>query len=163
MGFGVTTAEYPEGCAVVFGGSGGLGRASAGLMAERGSDVVVTYKSNKADADSLVEEVRKLGRKASAVACDVTDRKSVDAVFKHAVETYKRVHTVVSAGGLVFDTGPLVDFKDESFRGVIETDVFGFYNIVKAGVPILREAKGASIVALITSAVSRTVPMDALR
>ncbi|KAL7895805.1 hypothetical protein HDV63DRAFT_366747 [Trichoderma sp. SZMC 28014] len=162
MGFGVTTAEYPEGCAVVFGGSGGLGRASAGLMAERGSDIVVTYKSNAADAESLVEEVRKLGRKATALACDVTDRKSVEAVFKHAVDTYKRVHTVVSAGGLVFDTGPLVDFKEESFRGVIETDVYGFYNIVKAGVPILREAKGASIVALITSAVSRTVPNDAL-
>ncbi|KAM0481575.1 hypothetical protein ACHAPX_003686 [Trichoderma viride] len=162
MGFGVDTPEYPEGCAVVFGGSGGLGRASAGLMAERGSDIVVTYRSNAADAESLVEEVRKLGRKASAVACDVTDRKSVEAVFKHAVDTYKRVHTVVSAGGLVFDTGPLVDFKDETFRSVIETDVHGFFNIVKAGVPILREAKGASIVALITSAVSRTVPCDAL-
>ncbi|KAM0451441.1 hypothetical protein ACHAO4_006116 [Trichoderma viride] len=163
MAFGVTTAEYPEeGCAVVFGGSGGLGRASAGLMAERGSNVVVTYRSNAADAESLVEEVRKLGRKASAIACDVTDLKAVEAVFKHAVDTYKSVHTVVSAGGLTFETGPLVDFKEASFRGVIETDVYGFYNIAKAGVPILREAKGASIVALVTSAVSRTVPCDAL-
>ncbi|KAK1250665.1 hypothetical protein MKX08_010668 [Trichoderma sp. CBMAI-0020] len=162
MAFGVTTAEYPEGCAVVFGGSGGLGRASAGLMAERGSDIVVTYRSNAADAESLVEEVRKLGRKASAVACDVTDPKAVEAVFKHAVDTYKRVHTVVSAGGLTFETGPLVDFTEQSFKGVIETDVYGFYNIVKAGVPVLRQAKGASIVALVTSAVSRTVPNDAL-
>lgn len=72
--------------------------------------------------------MRKLGRKASAIACDVTDRKAVEAVFKHAVETYKRVHTVVSAGGLVFDTGPLAEFKEEAFRGVIETDVYGFYN-----------------------------------
>jgi NAD(P)-dependent dehydrogenase (short-subunit alcohol dehydrogenase family) len=155
MAFGVSEAEFPsEGCAIVFGGSGGLGRASAGLLAERGSNIVVTYRSNAADAESLVEEVRKLGRKASAVACDVTDRKAVEAVFKHAVDTYKRVHTVVSAGGLVFDTGPLVDFKDESFRGVIETDVYGFYNIAKVGVPILREAKG--------SAVDRLVPLDAL-
>ncbi|KAL7926670.1 hypothetical protein ACQKWADRAFT_281035 [Trichoderma austrokoningii] len=162
MAFGVTTPEYPDGCAVVFGGSGGLGRASAGLMAERGSDIVVTYRSNAADAESLVEEVRKLGRKASAIACDVTDRKAVEAVFKHAVDTYKRVHTIVSAGGLVFDTGPLVDFTEESFRGVIETDVYGFYNIAKAGVPVLREGKGGSIVALITSAVDRLVPCDAL-
>jgi NAD(P)-dependent dehydrogenase (short-subunit alcohol dehydrogenase family) len=163
MAFGVSEAEFPsEGCAIVFGGSGGLGRASAGLLAERGSNIVVTYRSNAADAESLVEEVRKLGRKASAVACDVTDRKAVEAVFKHAVDTYKRVHTVVSAGGLVFDTGPLVDFKDESFRGVIETDVYGFYNIAKVGVPILREAKGSSFVALVTSAVDRLVPLDAL-
>ncbi|KAG6353281.1 hypothetical protein INS49_007580 [Diaporthe citri] len=135
MTFGVTQPEFAEGCAVVFGGSGGLGRASAGLMAERGSDVVVTYKSRRAEAESLVEELRKLGRQASAVACDVTDRKAVEAVFEHAVDTYKRVHTVVSAGGLVFGTGPLAQFADETFRGVIETDVYGFYNIAKAGVP----------------------------
>ncbi|KAF3074053.1 hypothetical protein V8C40DRAFT_285230 [Trichoderma camerunense] len=162
MAFGVTQPEFSEGCAVVFGGSGGLGRASAGLMAERGSNVVVTYRSRSADAESLVEELRKLGRKASAIACDVTDRKAVEAVFKHAVETYKRVHTIVSAGGLVFDTGPLSEFKEESFRGVIETDVYGFYNIVQVGVPVLREGKGGSFVALVTSAVSRTVPYDAL-
>ncbi|KAJ4859588.1 enoyl-(Acyl carrier protein) reductase domain-containing protein [Trichoderma breve] len=154
MAFGVTQPEFSEGCAVVFGGSGGLGRASAGLMAERGSNIVVTYRSRSADAESLVEELRKLGRKASAIACDVTDRKAVEAVFKHAVETYKRVHTIVSAGGLVFDTGPLAEFKEESFRGVIETDVYGFYNIVQVGVPVLREGKGGSFVALVTSALA---------
>ncbi|KAH8659896.1 hypothetical protein BX600DRAFT_466894 [Xylariales sp. PMI_506] len=162
MSFGVTTPDFPEGCAVVFGGTGGLGRASAGLMAERGSDIVVTYRSRAAEAEALVEELRKLGRNASAVPCDVTDRKSVDAVFEHAVKTYKRVHTVVSAGGLVFDTGPLAEFKWDSFRGVIETDVHGFFNIVQAGVPVLREGKGGSFVALVTSAVDRTVPLDAL-
>ncbi|KAF3016539.1 hypothetical protein E8E14_012076 [Neopestalotiopsis sp. 37M] len=162
MTFGVTTPDFPEGCAVIFGGSGGLGRASAGLIAERGSDIVVTYKSRAAEAESLVEEVRKLGRNASAVACDVTDRASVEAVFEHAVKTYKRVHTVVSAGGLVFDTGPLAAFKWDSFRGVIETDVYGFFNIVQAGVPVLRAGKGGSFVALITSATDRTVPQDAL-
>ncbi|KAK8048231.1 hypothetical protein PG994_009961 [Apiospora phragmitis] len=163
MAFGVTQPEFPEGCAVVFGGSGGLGRASAGLMAERGANVVVTYKSRAAEAESLVAEVCRLGRRASAVACDVTDRAAVEAVFRHAVATYKRVHTVVSAGGLVFDTGPLAAFQESSFRGVIETDVIGFFHIAQAGVPVLREGgPGGSFVALVTSAVSRTVPCDAL-
>jgi NAD(P)-dependent dehydrogenase (short-subunit alcohol dehydrogenase family) len=162
MTFGVTQPEFSEGCAVVFGGSGGLGRASAGLIAERGSNVVVTYRSRRAEAESLVEEVRMLGRQASAMACDVTDRTAVEAVFKHALDAYKRVHTIVSASGLVFETGPLAGFSEESFRGVIETDVYGFYNIAKVGVPVLREGKGGSFVALLTSAVSRTVPYDAL-
>lgn len=163
MAFGVTKPEYAsEGCAVVFGGSGGLGRASAGLMAERGANIVVTYRSKQAEAESLVAEVRQLGRQASAMACDVTDRAAVEAVFKHAVDTYRRVHTVVSAGGLVFDTGPLAQFKEESFRGVVETDIVGFFNIAQAGAPVLRAGGGGSFVALVTSAVSRTVPCDAL-
>ncbi|KAK8001063.1 hypothetical protein PG991_013285 [Apiospora marii] len=163
MAFGITKPEYPsDGCAVVFGGSGGLGRASAGLMAERGANIVVTYRSKQAEAESLVAEVRQLGRQASAVACDVTDRAAVEAVFQHAVDTYQRVHTVVSAGGLVFDTGPLAQFQEASFRGVVETDIIGFFHIAQVGAPVLRAGGGGSFVALVTSAVSRTVPCDAL-
>lgn len=160
--FGVSQPDFPEGCAVVFGGSGGLGRASAGLIAERGSNVVVTYRSRGARAEALVSEIRKLGRRASAMACDITDRSAVEAVFKHAVETYQRVHTVVMATGLVYETGALPHFQEASFRGVIETDVYGFFNIAQVGVPILREGKGGSIVAMTTLATSRTLPFNAL-
>lgn len=163
MSFGITTPDFPaSGCAIVFGGSGGLGAASAGLMAERGSDILVTYRSRAGEAQALVEKIRALGRKAEAIACDVTDAEQVRKVFSQAVKSFGRVHTVVSAGGLVFDTGPLADFKPSSFRGVIETDVVGFFNIAQAGIPVLREGKGGSFVALITCATQRTVPLDAL-
>jgi NAD(P)-dependent dehydrogenase (short-subunit alcohol dehydrogenase family) len=163
MSFGIDKPDFPAtGCALVFGGSGGLGAASAGLMAERGSDIVVTYRSRAGEAQALVEKIRALGRKAEAVACDVTDAEQVKAAFAQAVKRFGRVHTVVSAGGLVFDTGPLADFKPSSFRGVIETDVVGFFNIAQAGIPVLREGKGGSFVALITCATKRTVPLDAL-
>lgn len=161
MSYGITGSDYPNGCALVFGGSGGLGKASAGLMAERGSDIVVTYRSRADESRQFVEELRKLGRRAEALQCDVTDRAQVDAVFAQAVKAFGRVHTVVSAGGLVFDTGPLVDFKAEAFRGVIETDVIGFFNIAQAGIPVLRASKGGSFVAMITCATQRTVPLDA--
>jgi NAD(P)-dependent dehydrogenase (short-subunit alcohol dehydrogenase family) len=162
MKFGIKAPEYPAGCAVIFGGSGGLGQATAGLMAERGSDIVVTYRSRADETRQFVEKLRGLGYKAEAIACDVTDRAQVDAVYASAVKSFGRVHTVVSAGGLVFDTGPLADFKSESFRGVIETDVIGFFNIAQSGIPVLRAGKGGSFVALITCATQRTVPLDAL-
>lgn len=162
MNFGINTPDYPAGCAVVFGGSGGLGQASAGLMAQRGSDILVTYRSRADEASKFVEQLRGMGRKAEAMACDVTDRAQIDAVFAKAVKTFGRVHTIVSAGGLVFDTGPIADFKMESFRGVIETDVIGFFNIAQSGIPVLRAGKGGSFVGLITCATKRTVPLDAL-
>lgn len=162
MAYGIKTPEYPEGCTIVFGGSGGLGKATAGLMAERGSDILVTYRSRAAEAEAFAEELRGTGRRALAMSCDVTDRAQVDAVFARAVKDFGRVHTVVSAGGLVFDTGPIADFKFDSFRGVIETDVVGFFNIAQAGIPVLRAGKGGSFVALITCATQRTVPLDAL-
>ena len=50
--------------AVITGGSRGLGRDAALKLAAKGTDVVITYKSNKTEAENSVEAVRKLGRKA---------------------------------------------------------------------------------------------------
>ena len=78
-----------------------------------------------------------------------------------ALGEFGGIHTVVSAGGLVFRTAPLVDFDDEQFNAVIDTDVRGFFNIAKATVPSLR-VNGGSITALITTAIVRAAPTDAL-
>ncbi len=163
MSYGVTTPDFPaDGCAIVFGASGGLGNSTAGLLAERGANVVATYRSRAEPVNEVVADIRKLGRKATAMACDATKRESVEKVVAAALKEYGRIHTVVSASGLVFETGPMVEFKDEAFRDVIETDVFGFFNIAKAVVPSMRKSGGGSITALITSAVGKTVPDDAL-
>ncbi len=163
MAYGVTTPDFPgDGCAIVFGASGGLGQSTAGLLAERGANVVATYRSRPDPVNDVVAGIRKMGRKATAIECDVMTRASVDKVVSEALKEYGRIHTVVSAGGILFGTGPLIDFKDDEFRGVIETDVFGFFNISKAVVPALRKGGGGSITALITSAVSGIVPEDTL-
>lgn len=162
MTFGTPHPDFPAGCAIVFGASGGLGQATAGLMAQRGADVVLTYRSRPQEAEQVAVKIRELGRKAVAVACDVTDRVSVDAVVKTALAQFGRIHTVVSAGGLVFDTGPLAEFRPEAFRGVIETDVIGFFNIAQATIPAMRKGGGGSVVALVTCAINRNVPTDAL-
>lgn len=160
--YGVKTPDFPDdGCAIVFGASGGLGQATAGLIAQRGGNVVGTYHSREKPVADVVADIRKMGRRATAMACDVTDRASIAKVVSAALAEYGRIHSVISAGGLVFETKPMVDFSDEEFRGVIETDVFGFFNIAKETVPALRKG-GGSITALITCAVKRTVPEDIL-
>lgn len=163
MAFGVQEPDFPaSGCAIVFGGSGGLGAETAGLLAARGADVVLTYKSRAKKGEAVAAAIREQGRKATALDCDVTLRASVDRVVDTAIAEYGSVHTVVSGGGLVFRTAPLTDFTTEEFRNVIDADVMGFFNIAQSTVPAMRASGGGSITALITCAVGRTVPTDAL-
>lgn len=162
MPFGTQTPDFPDtGCAIVFGGSGGLGAETAGLLASRGCDVVLTYHSNQAKGEAVAAQINDLGRKGTAVKCDVTQRDQVDAALQTALDEHGSIHTVVSAGGLIFRTAPLPDFSAEEFRGVVEADIIGFFNIAQATVPKLRDTKG-TITALITCAVDRTVATDAL-
>lgn len=58
--------------AVITGGSRGLGRNAAIKLAEAGTDVVITYRSNRAEADNVVDEIRKHGRRAAALQLDVS-------------------------------------------------------------------------------------------
>jgi NAD(P)-dependent dehydrogenase (short-subunit alcohol dehydrogenase family) len=158
----VEGADFPEGCAIVFGGSGGLGGHIAGLLAQRGADVVVTYRSRQQAAGEVAAAIRAGGRRASVLACDVADRSAVNAVVQQAQAEYGRVHTVVSASGMVYDTGRLAELREDSFRGVIDTDVIGFFNISQAAVPALRRGGGGAVVAVVTTALAHVVPRTTL-
>ena len=64
--------------AVITGGSRGLGRSSAIKLAEAGTDVVITYRSNRAEADNVVAEIRKAGRRGVALQLDVSQVTALD-------------------------------------------------------------------------------------
>lgn len=67
--------------ALVTGGSRGLGRNMAISIAGKGIDVILTYKSKKDEALSVVEEIRESGQKAVALQLDVSDVKSFSSFF----------------------------------------------------------------------------------
>jgi NAD(P)-dependent dehydrogenase (short-subunit alcohol dehydrogenase family) len=73
--------------ALVTGGSRGLGKSMSLHIAAKGDDVVLTYNSKKADAEGVVKQIEQTGRKAAALALDVSDSKS----FGGFVEKLKEV------------------------------------------------------------------------
>jgi NAD(P)-dependent dehydrogenase (short-subunit alcohol dehydrogenase family) len=65
----MSTATVP--IALVTGGSRGLGRSTALHLAKSGTDVILTYKSGRAEADATVAEIESMGRRAHALPLDV--------------------------------------------------------------------------------------------
>ena len=154
--------DFPDGAAMVFGGSGGLGQSISRLLAARGATVAVTYHSRKAEADAVVDQIKARGGKAMAVHVDMTDAESVCKGAQAVVDKFGRIHSVISTGGLVFGNPDLADTDPTDFRNVVETDVIGFFNVAQATLPLMRKSGGGSYVGVITTAVSRTYPGDTL-
>lgn len=75
----MTNTQTATRIALVTGGSRGLGRSMALHLAERGTDILLTYKANAAEADEVVRRIRALGRKASAIRLDVADSRTFEA------------------------------------------------------------------------------------
>ncbi|WP_292010265.1 SDR family oxidoreductase [Chryseobacterium sp.] len=78
--------------ALVTGGSRGIGRNTALKIAQKGIDVILTYKSDKEAAEKVVDEIKSLGRKAAAFQLDTTNIKSFEG-FVEEVVVYLKEHT----------------------------------------------------------------------
>ncbi len=154
--------DFPDtGCAIVTGGSGGIGAAVAVLLAENGVDVVVTYNSNHGAAAETVAAVEAKGRRAQAVQVDLRDDAAVKAAVDAATGDFGGLHTLVSAHGPFIHMQHISKMSPQLFRETMETDTFGVFHLVHAALPHLRESRGA-LVAIATPAIQRYAVKDLL-
>ena len=138
-------AMFPAGAAIVFGGSGGIGQAVVLELARAGSDVAICYRSKKDAAERVADEVRALGRKATTHALDVTDPTQVQAAVAAAIAGHGRLHTVVWGAGPVVDQVHLGETTQEQWRKAIDIEVHGFFTVMQATLPHMREAGGSFV------------------
>ncbi|MFC4864233.1 SDR family NAD(P)-dependent oxidoreductase [Pseudomonas sp. BN606] len=94
----MTREAFPDGVALVVGGSGGMGQAICERLAEAGSDVVLTYHRNAERAQSVVGAVMERGRRAEAVQLTLGDEAAVAATLRQ-LTAGRRIHTLVIASG----------------------------------------------------------------
>ena len=81
---------------LITGGARRLGRASALALAGAGADVAITFRASMRDAQRTVIDVSGLGVRALALACDVTDEKSVKRAVKEAVRELGGIDILVN-------------------------------------------------------------------
>jgi len=81
---------------LITGGARRLGRASALALAGAGADVAITFRASMRDAQRTVIDVSGLGVRALALACDVTDEKSVKSAVKEAVRELGGIDILVN-------------------------------------------------------------------
>ena len=126
-----TQAEQPARVAIVTGGSRGIGRACALRLAEAGCDVAVLYAGNDEAARETVEAIEALGRRARAGKCDVANAEECAAVCKEVASELGCVDVLVNNAGVTRDN-LLGRIKDDDFDRVIDVNLKGAFNMVKA-------------------------------
>ncbi|MBB1256169.1 SDR family NAD(P)-dependent oxidoreductase [Streptomyces sp. OF3] len=130
--------------AVVTGASGGIGRATAHALAERGCQVVVT--SRRAESlDDVVRECEERGAEALAVPADVTDADALDSVARAADEHFGALDIWVN-NAAVTAFGPIEEVPLDVQRRVLEVNVFGYLHGARAALPYLRERPQGALV-----------------
>ena len=141
-------ASFPEGCALLFGGSGGIGSGVGRTFAEAGSDIALVYRSRPEPAEDAAQYARSLGRKASTHCADVTDALQLRAAVDAAIARHGRIHTVVWGAGPLVNQHYLSETPIDEWRHAFEVEVHGFFAAIASIVPHMREHGGGSFVHL---------------
>ena len=117
--------------ALVTGASRGIGRAIALRLAEDGSNVAVIYAGSADKAEAVVNEITALGVNAKAYRCNVADSAAVNETVKAVTNDLGKIDILVNNAGITRD-GLMLRMKDEDFDAVLDTNLKGAFNMIRA-------------------------------
>ena len=153
--------RFPQGVAIIIGGSGGVGKAICKAFAEAGTSVLLTYRSNQQAAEACAEELQALGVSAMSCAYSATQAGDAERVCQLGIEHFGSIHTVVNAAGADIPMRYIGQIPEQLWRDVIDSDLNGFFNLVQASLPHLRNS-GGSLVQISSAGLQRWPKRDAL-
>ncbi|SFB57878.1 3-oxoacyl-[acyl-carrier-protein] reductase [Cohnella sp. OV330] len=131
--------------ALVTGASRGIGRAIALALAEAGCDVAVNYAGGESAARETANAIEALGRKAILVQANVGKAAEFDAMVQTAIEAFGKLDILVNNAGITRDN-LIMRMKEEEFDAVIETNLKGVFNGIKAVTrPMMKQRYGRII------------------
>jgi short-subunit dehydrogenase len=129
---------------LVTGASSGIGAGLAREFAQQGADVVLAARRLSRLAE-LAAELRATGRRAVAVACDVTRDGAVEEAVSQGLAAFGRLDVVVANAGFGV-VGPFARLTLDDYRRQFETNVFGVLRTAAAALPALRQSRGTFVI-----------------
>lgn len=133
--------------ALITGGSRGLGKNSAIKIAQKGLDVILTYRTNKEEANRVVEEIQSLGQKAIAYQLDTKEVKSFDAFVKtvgdHLEENTgsRNIDYLINNAGTALYC-PIPEVTEEQLDDMVDIHFKGVFFLTQKFLPFMNEGGG---------------------
>jgi 3-oxoacyl-[acyl-carrier protein] reductase len=133
--------------ALVTGGSRGIGRATAQVLAQQGARVFITFVGNEGAARETVDAIQAAGGSAEAVRVDVGDTAAAEAAVTDVAKRAGRLDVLVANAGVAID-GLLLRLKDDDFDRTLAVNLKGAVACSRAAIKVMMRAKTGRIILL---------------
>ena len=130
---------------IVTGGSLGIGAAIARELARLGANVAINYRRHDTEAKQVVADIEAMGRKGLAIKADVAAFADAERMVGEVREAFGGLDILVNNAGINRD-GVIWKMTEEQWDQVIDTNLKGYFNYIRAAVGIFKEQKSGKIV-----------------
>ena len=144
----------------ITGASGGIGEATARLLAERGASVVLAARRSER-IDAIAQDIREQGGRAATCVVDVTKAEDLQQLVSTTIDQYGRIDVLVNNAGIA-PISPLTDLDTESWSAMIDVNLRGTLNGIAAALPAFREQGSGHLVSIISAGLSGVSPLMAV-
>ncbi len=145
--------------AMVTGATRGLGEVAAKALAKAGAAVAVCGRS-RPDLERVSAEIRDLGRQAEGFPLDVLSRSSIDQAVSRILERFGQVDILVNNAG-VNHRVPFLEFPEEEWDRVIDTNLKGYFLVAQAVVPQMLQRGYGKVINMSSILGTVALPMQA--
>jgi NAD(P)-dependent dehydrogenase (short-subunit alcohol dehydrogenase family) len=130
--------------ALVTGAGRGIGRVLAISLAQAGCDIAILEK-NIEDAHNVVQEIKKMGKKAVTFQVDITKKAEVEKAFAAAAKFLGRLDIVINNAGVCIHEAA-EDTSEEHFDYIVDTDLKGVFLCCQSAMKVMKPQKKGSII-----------------
>lgn len=134
-------------CAIITGASRGIGKAIALKLASLGANIVINYRSNEKEALEVENEIKSMGVETLCIKGDISKSDEVENLIAYAKEKFGIIDIMVNNAGITKDT-LILRMKEEDFDSVIDVNLKGVFNCLKAITPVMVKQKQGKIINL---------------
>jgi NAD(P)-dependent dehydrogenase (short-subunit alcohol dehydrogenase family) len=131
--------------ALVTGAAKRIGRSVALRLASEGADVIVNYRSSKANAEEVVTQISATGRRAMAVRADVARRTDVLTLFATVEKEFGRLDILVNNAGMFFPA-KFEELSEAQWDAILDANLKSQFLCSQTAAPMLRRSGQGRIV-----------------
>ncbi len=136
--------------ALVTGGATGIGKGIALTLAKNGYDVAITYLGSVENSDSVINEIRAMGRKAEKYRADLSKYDEICRVFEEFKRDFNTLDVFVNNAGIT-EKAAFLDTTEETFDRMCDLDFKGAYFCIQNAAKLMRDRDTKGSIILISS------------
>jgi len=131
--------------ALVTGGSSGIGSCIALKLAEHGADIAIIDRKHKEEAAEIINKIEAMSRKCIFFQTDVSNFNNAGKIVDDVATEFGGLDILVNNAGINRD-GVIWKMTEEQWDSVLDINLKGYFNYMRAAAPIFREQKSGKIV-----------------